>query len=84
MERYDGRNDGKTYRASLRALRLLAAKPAVQLVDRPLSTLAPLIADGYAEIVGRWDEVANGKTWHCERVAITDAGRTFLATLEQG
>lgn len=67
----------------LRALRLLAAKPAIQLADRPLETLKPVIADGYAEVTHQWDERANGKLWHCEEVSITDAGRAFLASLEQ-
>lgn len=66
---------------ALRCLRILAEKPATQLVDRPLKNLLPLIDDGYAEISGRWDEVVNGKTWHCERVSITEAGLAFLARL---
>lgn len=66
----------------LRALRLLAEEPAVELIDRPLKALRPLIADRYAEISGRWDEIVRGKTWRCQRVSITQAGRDFLETLK--
>lgn len=82
MARHGGRSEGKTAAASLRALRLLETEPATQLVDKPLRVLTPLIADGYAEISHRWDEVANGKLWRCEKVSITEAGRAFLKRIE--
>lgn len=83
MAKYGGRSGGKTYDGALRALRLLAQSPATQLVDKPLDTLKPLIADGFAAVTHRWDERHSGKLWRCEKVSITDSGREFLAELEK-
>lgn len=83
MARYSGRNEAKTAASALRALQLLDKCSAVQAADKPLITLMPLIADGYAEVVERFAELANGKTWHLERVAITPKGRVFLAQLSE-
>lgn len=61
-----------------RALRLLADLPAIQLKDRPLSTVIPLIEKGHAEVVREYQDFANGKWWTCQEVRITDAGREAL------
>lgn len=61
-----------------RSLRLLADKPAHQLVDKPLETLIPLIERGHARVDRQYSEVANGKLWHCQIIMITDAGREAL------
>jgi hypothetical protein len=83
MERDVGQSSDRIARKKLlRALRLLAQNPATQLVDRPLDTLRPLIVDGYASVTRQWQETASGKLWHCEEVAITDAGRQLLKSLE--
>jgi hypothetical protein len=61
-----------------RSLRLLADKPAHQLVDKPLDTITPLIERGHARVSRRFNEFANGKLWRCEEIVITDAGREAL------
>lgn len=65
-----------------RALRLLAEKPATQVREQPLTTCLPLIDRGHAKIVRRWVENTNGRLWHCEEIAITDAGREHLRNLD--
>jgi hypothetical protein len=67
-----------------RALRLLAEKPATQVREQPLTTCLPLIARGHAEIVRRWTQETNGKLWHCEEIAITEAGREHLRKSTSG
>lgn len=72
----------KAHHRRLRTYRLLAAEPASELRDRPLDSLLPLKAAGHAEVTHAWNEIANGKTWLCQKVSITEAGRTYLARLE--
>lgn len=63
----------------MRALRIISNRLAHQLVGQPLETLALLIDNGLAHVSRRYyDTRVSGKTWHCEEVVITDAGRAIL------
>lgn len=72
----------KAHHRRLRIYRLLAAEPASELRNKPLDSLLPLKEAGHAEVSHAWNEIHNGKTWLCQKVSITEAGRAEFARLE--